>query len=75
MWLTPQTLLWPLYGFAFEKIALTHWLQGIFHALLTDPTVYIPEIAGAAILIHFAWVVVSNGKVRAFCRKGKLCDA
>jgi len=24
MWLEPRTFLWPLYGFAFEKIDLTH---------------------------------------------------
>lgn len=74
MWLTRQTFLWPLYGFAFEKIDLTNWMEGIFHALLTNPTVYIPEIVGGAILIQFAWVIVSNGKVLAFIRNRKLYD-
>ncbi len=74
MWLTRQTLLWPLYGFTFEKIDLTHWIEIIFHALLTNPVVYISEIVGGAILILFAWVLVSNGKVHAFIRNRKLYD-
>lgn len=37
MWLEPQTLLWPLHGFAFERIDLTNWIPGIIHALLTNP--------------------------------------
>jgi len=72
MWLAPGTLFWPLYGFAFEKIDLTQWVQGIFHALLTDPVVYIPEIVGGGILILFVWVVVNNEKLFAFIRNGKL---
>lgn len=72
MWLASQTLLWPLYGFAFAKIDLTQWVQGISHALLTDPVVYIPEIVGGGILILFVWVVVSNGKLFAFIRNGEL---
>ena len=73
MWLTPQTLLWPLYGFAFEKIDLTHWAQGIFYALVTYPAVYIPKIVGGGILILFVlWAVASQGKLLAFIRNGKL---
>lgn len=72
MWLTPQTFLWPLYGFTFEKIDLTHWTQDTFQDLLTDPTVYIPEIVGGAILIQFVWILVSNRKLHAFIRSGNL---
>lgn len=43
MWRSPRTLLWPVYGFAFEKIDLTGWMSNIFYALLTDPAVYVPE--------------------------------
>ncbi|MBL7125475.1 MAG: metal-dependent hydrolase, partial [Dehalococcoidales bacterium] len=63
MWLEPRTLLWPLYGFAFEKLDLTHWAQGILHTLLTEPTVYIPEILGAMILIWFVLALVRRRKV------------
>ena len=50
MWLTPQTLLWPLYGSAFPKADMSHWLENIFIALRTVPSVYIPEIIGALVL-------------------------
>ena len=72
MWLFRQTLLWPLYGFAFEKVDLALWVQNIFHALLTDPAVYIPEIIGAAIVIRFAWVLVRKGESRMFISNGKM---
>jgi len=72
MWLIPRTLLWPLYGVTFDKIELTHWLQNMLHALLTDPTVYIPEIIGGAILVWFAWVLVSNRNLYSFITKGRL---
>lgn len=72
MWLSPKTLFWPLYGFAFEKIDLTSWTADIFHALLTDPSVYVPEIVGGVILIQFAWALVSKRKRYAFIRNRKL---
>ncbi len=72
MWLEPRTLLWPLYGFAFKKVDLTHWTQNILHALHTDPGVYVPELVGAAILIWFVLVLVRKRKVYAFIRNGDL---
>lgn len=72
MWLTPKTLLWPLYGFAFEKIALTYWIQDIFLALLSAPAVYVPEIVGAAILIWFAVVLADRRKVSVFIKYGQV---
>ena len=71
MWLTPQTLFWPLYGFAFEKMALAHWTQRILYALLTDPRVYIPEMAGAAILIQAVRPLTSKRRLRLFISTGK----
>lgn len=72
MWLTPRTLLWPLYGFAFPKAELTDWMQNIFRALLRNPGVYIPEIVGGIILILFLWVLVRNRRVVSFIRSGRL---
>ena len=72
MWLTPQTLLWPLYGFAFEKVDLTLWTKNIFYALRTDPAVYVPELVGAAILVWFVVVLVRRRKVYAFIRNGQV---
>ena len=72
MWLAPQTLLWPLYGFAFEKGDLSHWLENILYALHTDPAVYMSELVGAGILIWFALRLVQKKGVSAFIRNGNL---
>lgn len=72
MWFEAETLLWPLYGFAFERRDLNNWLQWQWNEVLTEPGVYIPEIVGGAILILLVWVVVRNRKVFAFIRNGKL---
>jgi len=72
MWLESRTFLWPLYGFGFEKIDLSHWTQGVFHALLTEPAVYVPELVGVVILVWFALVTVRKRKVYAFIRNGQV---
>lgn len=72
MWLAPKTLLWPLYGFAFEKTDITGWMPRLLHALLTDPEVYVPELVGLVLLIWFAWLVVRQGKLFAFIRNGEI---
>jgi inner membrane protein len=72
MWLTPQTLLWPLFGFAFPKEDITGWLPDILHALLTDPAVYVPELIGAVILIWFVWILMHKGKTISFIRRGEI---
>lgn len=72
MWLEPRTLLWPLYGFAFKRIDLTDWIPGILHALLTNPSVYIPELIGASILIWFVLLLVQKGKIYAFVKNGQV---
>ena len=71
MWLEPRTLLWPLYGFAFEKVDLTQWWQDILHALYTNPSVYVPELMGAVILIWFAWVLLRNRTLYRFIKSGQ----
>ncbi len=70
MWLEPKTLLWPLYGFAFERVNLSHWLQNIVDALLSNPGVYIPEIAGAIILVTFLTWMIKRQHLYAFIKSG-----
>ncbi|MCL0057975.1 metal-dependent hydrolase [Dehalococcoidales bacterium] len=72
MWLEPRTLLWPLYGFAFERIDLTYWMQNILYALRTEPDVYLPELVGAGILIWFVFMLGHRRKVYAFIRNGQV---
>ena len=71
MWLTPTTLFWPFFGFAFGKGDPAGWVTGILHALLTNPEVYVPELVGAAILLWFGLALVRRRKVRAFIRYGQ----
>ena len=72
MWKSPQTLLWPLYGLAFPKAALTGWLSKIGHALFTIPEVYVPEIVGVAVIMWFMWVLLRRRTVCVFIRQGRV---
>ena len=72
MWLTPRTLFWPLYGFAFERADITNWVSNMLYALMTDPEAYVPELIGAAILIWFVVVLLFRRKVYTFIRHGQV---
>jgi len=61
---TFETLLWPLYSFAFEKLDLTFWMQNIFYVLYIDPAVYVPEVLGIIILTWFGVIWVRARKLR-----------
>jgi membrane-bound metal-dependent hydrolase YbcI (DUF457 family) len=71
MWRKPRTLLWPLYGFSFEKIDLTNWLPEKWHIWLTEPTILISEFVGAVVVISFLWLLVRRGKPSPFLRTSK----
>ena len=71
MWQTPQTLLWPLFGLAFPREEPADWIPSILHAL-TKPEVYLPELAGAVILLWFAWILIKRRKVFYFIRRGQV---
>lgn len=72
MWHIPQTLFWPLYGFAFKEVDMTGWGTRVLNSLLEDPVVYISELAGIAILIWFTRLVVRRGTLLAFLRRGEI---
>ena len=72
MWLTPQTLFWPLYGFAFPKVDLSHWLGNIFNSLTTMPAVYISEIIGALMLGIFLVPLIRSGALKSLIKRGLL---
>ena len=72
MWRTPQTLFWPLFGFAFPKGDISDWITNILHALVTEPQVYIPELVGGAIIIWFTCVLLRRGKIYSFIRHGRI---
>ena len=72
MWEIPQTLLWPLFGFAFPRAELAYWLPNIFQALFSDPGVYISELIGVAVIIWFAWTLLHRRNVYLFLRRGQV---
>lgn len=72
MWQTPETLFWPLFGFAFVNRDISSYVSDIFESLTTKPEVYIPEIFGGLILIWFAWEVLRRRKLISFIRYGRL---
>ena len=72
MWLTPRTLLWPAYGWAFERENLSNWLQNILYTLRTDPSVYLPELVGAIILLGFFIPLARKEKLLLFIKRGTI---
>ena len=72
MWRTPQTLLWPVFGFAFPREDMTGWVQDTLQALLNNPVVYIPELMGADIIVLFGWFLLRRKKTFAFIMHGEI---
>jgi membrane-bound metal-dependent hydrolase YbcI (DUF457 family) len=71
MWLQPQTLLWPLLGWSFPKGDVSHWLEGLIRALVSEPGVYIPELIGALGLAIFFTETIRRRKLQDFLRTGQ----
>ena len=72
MWRAPRTLLWPILGLKFEPIDLTGWIEGMWHSLLTDPAIYIPELIGLLVLIWFLWMLLHTRTFYAFIKYGRI---
>lgn len=72
LWTAPATLFWPFMGLQFETVELTGWASNIWEALLTDPSVYIPEAVGLVILLWFGLIVVKRREIGAFIKRGKV---
>lgn len=72
MWTTPETLLWPFFGFAFEKHDISSYIPDIIDNLTTKPDVYIPEIVGGLILIWFVYEVLRRRKLLSFIKHGRI---
>ena len=72
MWCAPGTLFWPFLGFAFERVDLTNWVPNIFHALMSNPGVYVPEAVGLVILLWFGLALAGRKKIGVFIKYGKI---
>lgn len=70
MWLYPETLYWPLYGWRFP-LRGEDWFHGIFGKLLSDPAVYLLEITGGIIVGYFAATLICQKEVRSFLLTGQ----
>lgn len=71
MWLHRRTLLWPLYGWSFEKIDISNWLEAVFTSLRTKPSACIPEMMGGLLLGAFFFNSVRRGRLCGFRRTGE----
>lgn len=75
MWLKPHILLWPLFGFRFEKsppIPFGTYLWGLILQLFKTPWVGIPELIAAIIIIWFVWLLWRQKKLRSFILGGQV---
>ncbi len=71
IWLTPETLFWPLMGLSFPKIEYEAWISNIFQAIMSDPATYLSEAVGFAILVWFGLMLAFRQKITAFIRYGR----
>jgi inner membrane protein len=72
MWLTPQTLFWPLLGWSFPQGSEGAWLGAWLHELVYDPKVFIPELIGAAVIGILAALLIRKKGIRQLIKSGKL---
>ncbi len=72
MWGNPDSYLWPVYGWAFPEESTTGFVPLLVRGLLHAPRVYVPEVAGAIIIIVFAAIVVRRRRVGSFIRYGTM---
>lgn len=75
MWLTPQTLFWPLYGVQFPKVPIEvffPWVTGMLNGLVADPTELTLELLGLLILLWSGYVIWRSGKMERFIRTGRV---
>jgi inner membrane protein len=72
MWLTPQTLFWPMLGWGFPWSSEGDWLGMMLKELRHDPVVYIPELIGIAVLGILMLVLVRKKRIAAFLRSGRV---
>ena len=75
LWLEPDILLWPLFGFNFPKgepVPFVEWLWGLVVQAFQRPWIAVPELIGAIITLWFVWLLYHQRKIRSFIIKGKI---
>lgn len=70
MWRTPATLFWPVTAIPRQADSPEGWLSRVLEELLTNPAAYVPEIAGAIILLPLVYIVLKGTGPVPFLRSG-----
>lgn len=75
MWQAPQTLFWPLLGWAFpepsEHIGLAQFSEW-WHTLVTNPGVDVSEGIGLLVILIFAAVLFKRHSLKSFLWKARI---
>lgn len=72
MWLYPNILFWPYFGWKFPERPEGNWISSDINILLTDPSYYLPELIGFAIILYYFIRLLRNKHIKYFIRQGKL---
>lgn len=72
MWLYPDILFWPCFGWRFPARPEGNWLQSDMVRLVTDPSYYLSELIGFIIIVYYFIRLIKNRQVKVFIREGKM---
>jgi inner membrane protein len=74
MWRTPETLLWPAFGWGFPASGVTNLWRTLWEALTSHPTVYVPEIIGLTILGFIGVRLIMKKRLLHFLKRGRIME-
>jgi inner membrane protein len=77
MWMSPFTSLWPTMGGQFPKLDLQDYAGYILDELFHEPSAYVPEIIGLAIIAGFVYRfrLYRPDTIKAFLKTGRAAKA
>lgn len=72
MWLYPNILFWPYFGWKFPARPEGNWISSDMFRLITDVSYYLPELIGFTIIAYFFIKLLRNKQIKYFINQGKL---
>lgn len=72
IWFSPNTFLWPLYGWSFKKRGISHWLERMLVYLASEPSIWVTEIIGGLVLAVFLSNLVRQKRLNRFLKSGRV---
>lgn len=72
MWLYSGILFWPYFGWKFPTRPEGNWMLSTIIKLVTDPTIFLPELIGFGIIVYFFVKLRKANKFKEFLYKGRL---